>query len=77
MDNDFGGDESEAFSVCSSPLSDSINTVILEASSRATNGNMISFNNTELIEPEYIYLKGKTYLAVDYTANIRKGIAPL
>ena len=68
MDNNTDN-ESEAFSVCSSPLSDPIETVVLKASSQATDGNIISFNSTELTEPEYIYLGGKTYLAVDYTAN--------
>jgi hypothetical protein len=75
MDNDFG-DESEAFSVCSSPLSDPVDTVVLKASSRATDGNTISFNITESTEPEYVYSGGKTYLAIDHTANIRKGTAP-
>ena len=32
MDDDFDGGDSEAFSVCSSPLSDPIDTVVLEAS---------------------------------------------
>ena len=41
MDNDFDGGDSEAFSVCSSPLSDPIDTVVLKASSRVTNGNII------------------------------------
>jgi hypothetical protein len=40
-DDDFDGGDSEAFSVCSSPLSDSVDTVMLEASSRATDGNII------------------------------------
>jgi hypothetical protein len=41
MDNDFDGGDSEALSVCYSPLSDPIDTIILKASSRATNGNII------------------------------------
>jgi hAT family C-terminal dimerisation region len=41
MDNDFDGGDSEAFSVCSSPLSDPVHTVVLKASSRATDGNTI------------------------------------
>jgi hypothetical protein len=41
MDDDFDGSDSEAFSVCSSPLSDLIDTVVLEASSRATDSNII------------------------------------
>jgi hypothetical protein len=41
MDNDFDGGDSEAFSVCSSPRSDPIDPMVLEASSRATNGNII------------------------------------
>ena len=76
MDTDFDDGESEAFSMCSSPLSNPINTVVLEASSRVTDGNIISFNSTESTEPEYVYSGGKTYLAVDYTANMRKGTAP-
>jgi hypothetical protein len=75
MNNDFDGGKSEAFSVYSSPLSESVNTIMLKASSRATDGNIVSFNSTESTDSEYIYLGGKTYLAVDYTANIRKGIA--
>ena len=66
MDNDIDDGESEAFSVCSSPLSDPVDTVVLEASSRTTDGNTISFNSTELTEPEYIYSGGKIYLAVDH-----------
>lgn len=77
MDNDFGGDEIEAFSVCSSPLSNSIHTVILKASSRVTDDNIINFNNIKSTESKYIYLEGKTYLAVDYIINIRKYIASL
>ena len=76
MDNDFDDGESEAFSVCSSPLSDPIDTAVLEASSQATDGNTISFNSTESTEPEYVHSGGKTYLAVDHTANMRKGTAP-
>jgi hypothetical protein len=76
MDDDFDGGEPQAFSVFSSPLSDPVDTVVLEASSRATDGNTISFNSTESTEPEYMHSGGKTYLAVDHTANIRKGKAP-
>jgi hypothetical protein len=76
MNDDFDGGESEAFSVCSSPLSNPVDTVVLETSSRATDGNIISFNSTESTEPEYMHLGGKTYLAVDHIANIRKGTAP-
>jgi hypothetical protein len=76
MNDDFDGGESEAFSVCSSPLSDPVDTVVLEASSRATDGSTISFNSTKSTEPEYMYSGGKTHLAVDHTANIRNGTAP-
>jgi hypothetical protein len=76
MDDDFDGGESEAFSACSSPLSEPVDTIVLKASSRATDGNTISFNSTESTDPEYVYSGGKTYLAVDHTANIRKGTAP-
>jgi hypothetical protein len=75
MDDDFDGGEFKAFSVCSSPLSEPVDIIVLKASSRATDGNTISFNSTESTDPEYIYSGGKTYLAVDYTANIRKGTA--
>ena len=47
MDNYVDNGESEAFSVCSSPLRDPVNTVILETSSRATKGNIISFDSTK------------------------------
>jgi hypothetical protein len=36
MDDDFDGGESEAFSVCSSPLSEPVDSIVLEASSRAS-----------------------------------------
>jgi hypothetical protein len=71
MDDDFGGGESEAFSVCSSPLSDHIDIVVLKASSRATDGNTVSFNGTESTEPKYVHSGDKTYLAIDHTTNIR------
>jgi hypothetical protein len=77
IDNDFGGDESEVFSICSSPLSDPINTVIFKTNSRVINGNIISFNSIKSIKSKYIYLKDKTYLAVNYITNIRKDTAPL
>jgi hypothetical protein len=38
MDDDQDGSESEAFSVCSSPLSTALDTAVLEASSHATDG---------------------------------------
>jgi hypothetical protein len=76
MDDGFDGGESEAFSAYSSPLSEPVDTIVLKASSRAINGNIISFNNTESTDPEYIHSGGKTYLAVDYITNIRKGTAP-
>jgi hypothetical protein len=76
MDDDFDGGEFKAFSVCSSPLSEPVDIIVLKASSRATDGNTISFNSTESTDPEYVYSGGKTYLAVDHTANIRKGTAP-
>jgi hypothetical protein len=47
MDDDFDGGDSEAFSVCSSPLSDPVDTVVLEASSRATDGNTIPAMSAE------------------------------
>jgi hypothetical protein len=47
MDDDFDSGDSEAFSVCSSPLSDSVDTVVLKASSRVTNGNTIPAMITE------------------------------
>jgi hypothetical protein len=75
MDGDFDGGESEAFSVCSSPPSEPVDTIMLEASSRAINGNTVSFNSTESTDPEYVYSGDKMYIAVDHTANIRKGIA--
>jgi hypothetical protein len=75
MNDDFDGGESEPFSVCSSPLSEPVNIIMLKASSRAINGNIISFNSTESTDPEYVYLRGKTYPAVDHTINIRKDTA--
>jgi hypothetical protein len=49
MNDDFDGDgdESEAFSVCSSPLSNPVDTVVLEASSRTTDGNTIPAMSAE------------------------------
>jgi hypothetical protein len=76
MDDDFDGGESEAASVYFSPLSEPVNIIIFKASSRATDGNIISFNNIKSIDPKYIYSGGKTYLAINYTTNIRKSIAP-
>jgi hypothetical protein len=76
MDDDFDGGESEPFSVCSSPLSEPVDIIMLEASSRVTDGNIISFNSIKSTDPEYVYSGGKTYLAVDHTINIRKGTAP-
>jgi hypothetical protein len=76
MDNDFDGGEFKAASVYFSPLSEPVNIIIFKANSRVTNSNIISFNSTESIDPKYIYLGGKTYLAVDYITNIRKGTAP-
>jgi hypothetical protein len=75
MDDDFDGGESELFSVCSSPLSEPVNIIIFKASSRVTDGNIISFNNTESTDPKYIYLRDKTYFVIDHTINIRKGTA--
>jgi hypothetical protein len=75
MDDDFDGGESKPSSVCSSPLSEPVNIIVFEASSRATDGNTINFNSIKSTDPEYIHLGGKTYLAVDHTINIRKGTA--
>jgi hypothetical protein len=36
----------------------------------------VLFTSTESTEPECVHSGGKTYLAVDHTANIRKGTAP-
>jgi hypothetical protein len=75
MDDDRDGGESEAFSVCSSPLSTALDTAVLEASSHATDGNTPSFNS-EQSNGGYVQVDGKTYLAVDHTANLRKGAKP-
>jgi hypothetical protein len=75
MDDDFDGGESKPSSVCSSPLSEPVNTIMLKASSRATDGNIISFNSIKSINPEYVHSRDKTYLAIDHTTNIRKGTA--
>jgi hypothetical protein len=74
MDNDFDGGESKAASVYFSLLSEPVNIIIFKTSSRATNGNIISFNSTKSTDPKYIYLEDKTYLTIDYTTNIRKNI---
>jgi hypothetical protein len=76
MDDDRDGGESEAFSVCSSPLSTALDTAVLEASSHATDGNTLSFNS-EQSNGDYVRVDGKTYLAVDHTANLRKGAKTL
>ena len=47
MDDSQDGGESEAFSVCSSPLSTALDTAVLEASSHATDGNTLSFKSAE------------------------------
>jgi hypothetical protein len=75
MNDDQNGGESEAFSVCSSPLSTALDTAILEASSHATDGSTPSFNS-EQSNGDYVRVDGKTYLAVDHTANLRKGAKP-
>jgi hypothetical protein len=75
MDDDRDGGEFEAFSMCSSPLSIALNTAMLEASSHATNDNTLSFNS-EQSDEDYVRVDGKTYLAVDHTANFRKGVKP-
>ena len=75
MDDDRGGGESEAFLVCSSPLSTALDTAVLEASSHATDGNTPSFNS-EQSNGDYVRVDGKTYLAIDHTANLRKAPNP-
>jgi hypothetical protein len=75
MDNDRDGGESEAFSVCSSPLPTALDTVVLEASSHATDSNTLSFNS-EQSNGDYVRVHGKTYLAVDHTANLWKSAKP-
>ena len=45
----------EAFSVYSSPLSEPVDIIVLEASSRATDGNTINFNSTESTDLEYVH----------------------
>jgi hypothetical protein len=74
--DDSDGDVSEAFSVCSSPLSTALDTAVLEASSNATDGNVLSFNSDQSTNGEYVRSDGKVYLAVDHTANLRKGSKP-
>src|SRR5277367_2415091 len=75
MDDDRDGSESEAFSVCSSPLSIALDTTVLEVSFHATDGNTLSFNS-EQSNGDYARVDGKTYLAVDRRANLRKGVKP-
>jgi hypothetical protein len=75
MDDDRDGGESEAFSVYSSALSIALDTTVLEASSHATDGNSLSFNS-EQTNRDYVRADNKTYLAVDHTANLRKGAKP-
>jgi hypothetical protein len=47
MDDSQDGDESEAFSVYPSPISTTLDTAVLEASSHATDGNTLSFKSAE------------------------------
>jgi hypothetical protein len=47
MDDNRDSGESEAFSMCSSPLSTALDTTVLEASSHATDGNTLSFNSEQ------------------------------
>jgi hypothetical protein len=76
MDDDRDGGESEAFSICSSSLSTALDTAVLDANSHATDGNNLSFNS-EQSNGDYVRVDGKTYLAVDHTANLRKGAKTL
>jgi hypothetical protein len=54
MDNEFDGAESEAFSVCSSPLSTALDTAVLEASSNATDGNALNLNSEQTTNGDYV-----------------------
>jgi hypothetical protein len=47
MDDNQDGGESGAFSVCSSPLPTALDAAVLEASSHATDGNILSFKSAE------------------------------
>jgi hypothetical protein len=67
---------SEASSSPSSLLSTALDTAVLEASSRATDGNTASFTSNTSDTSQYVKQGGKVYLAVDHTANLKKGSHP-
>ena len=60
----------------SSPLSTALDTTVIDASSRATDGLNESFTSEISGASDLIKLNGKTYLRVDHTANQRKGAQP-
>jgi hypothetical protein len=62
--------------VPSSPLSTALDTAVLDANSRATDGLNESFNSSSAEPAQYVKLGGKIYLAVDHTANRRKSCEP-
>ena len=59
-----------------SPLSMALDTAVLEASSRVTDGNLTSFISELSDTAQFVESGGKTYLVVDHTANQRKGAIP-
>jgi hypothetical protein len=63
--------------MCSSPLSTTLDTTVLEVSFNAINGNILSFNSDQSINEEYVRLNRKVYFIIDYITNLRKGLKPL
>ena len=59
-----------------SPLSMALDTAVLEASSRATDGNVTSFISELSDTAQFVKSGEKTYFVVDHTANQRKGAIP-
>jgi hypothetical protein len=60
----------------SSPLSTALDTSVIDASSHATDGLDGSSNSSSTEPAPYIKSRDKIYLAVDHTANQRKGSQP-
>jgi hypothetical protein len=68
--------DDEILSDASLTLSTALDTAVLEASSRATDGNVASFTSESSDAAQIIKSKGKMYLLTDHTANQRKGAVP-
>jgi hypothetical protein len=67
---------SEASSSPSSLLSTALDTAVIEASLRATDGNTASFISNTSDTSQYVKQGGKVYLAIDHIANLKKGSHP-